>query len=147
MNERRVLKLVVTVPAIPGVSKLEWCEYVRDAVGGWSGGFDPSDELFHLTRDMVEVDVSRAYYVDATPNDDDDDADGWNGTNLNNATHWHVKYQCFMWDEDGMSSPRMWSDNVGWCKSHWPRDDNYLPRDKWDLDINLAFDKAASAQD
>lgn len=55
VNERRVLKLIVTVPATPGVSKVDWQKYVSDAVKSHVGGLDPEDDIYGFDRDVVKV--------------------------------------------------------------------------------------------
>lgn len=43
----------VIVPDIEGVDEKMWRQYIKDAVGGWKGGFDPEHPLFKLQRETV----------------------------------------------------------------------------------------------
>ena len=43
----------IPVPAGGNIAALS--QYIRDAIGNWSGGGDPSDPLFHLDRETIVV--------------------------------------------------------------------------------------------
>ncbi|MBD9674928.1 hypothetical protein IB275_30405 [Pseudomonas sp. PDM21] len=48
-------RFIVEVPDLAGVTGAQWLEYLRDAIGGWRGGFTPEDPLFDLKREDVAV--------------------------------------------------------------------------------------------
>ena len=65
VNKEVAVKMKVEVYAdVPhGVSKHEWCEYVRDSVAGNIGMYAPEDPIFHLDRSTVEVRTPRIHVV------------------------------------------------------------------------------------
>lgn len=52
------LLFLVSVPIVEGVSRMQIADYIREAVEGWSGGFDPDNPLFgafHSARRRIGV--------------------------------------------------------------------------------------------
>lgn len=48
-------KFVITVPDMKGFNEADWKEYLKDAIGGWKGGFGGDHPLFDMERDGIEV--------------------------------------------------------------------------------------------